>query len=742
LSTARILEQLHPGLKTLVSEKGWKDGLSEIQVEAFSVVFSGEDCIIEAPTAGGKTEAVLFPLLTRVSLNKKDSVQVLYLAPLKALLNNIETRAEEYAKVCGLHAFKWHGDVSQKEKIDEFNNPSQLLLTTPESLEAILLRKVGWTKFFLNLEVVIVDEAHNFASGDRGGHIISLLERLKRALKIEFQRIALTATIGNPHEMLEWLAGPGKKPGKRIYAKSKPSKEKDFLVHFFNKDLDNHKKNYSEKSHFQMVNAIYKILPNKKTIIFESSRKGTEAMAAAIQKMNQLSGVKIPVKIRTHHSSVSKYYREEAENLIQESSEAGLQAIISTSTLELGIDIGELDLVIQVGGLSSPAAFVQRVGRTGRRKDKKQFFRGFCIYREDLVLLTATISLGNKGISEFIRFPRKAFHLLAHQLFCLCLQSYGIKRERAWDILSQVHCFSGISLKKFLNLVDSMIQKKYLEDKDGVLVVGEEGEKAFLSSNWRRLFAVFDSAPMYEVMEGKKQVGTLDSAFVESVPIPFLFVLGGIEWEAQRIDYKNKQVMVKRTEIGDAPSWSVFRMSDVPIETAKEAGRILFTKDYPDFLDDEAKAGIDAARNECSGIAWENGKWVITGSNPGKAEIWTFCGDRINRTLAILIEQEGIGKAVSNYKRVEIKVKKNDRNMLLPKILELLENLKKLERGKTGNLEERLSGSLRLIGFSKFAKCLPDNLFFETMTEKSLDAEGLLKEIERMMVVCANDLKL
>lgn len=734
MSSEGVYEHLHPGLQELVKENGWK-GLSKIQAEAFPVVFAGHDCIIEAPTAGGKTEAVLFPVLTRASRNKRNSVQVLYLAPLRALLNNIENRAIKYAQVCGLHAFKWHGDVGQKEKIYEFNNPPQLLLTTPESLEAILLvRKSGWTNFFSDLEVVIIDEAHNFASGDRGGHIISLLERLKNVLKIDFQKIALTATIGNPGEMLKWLAGPNKEPGKRIYVTSKTPKEKDFLVQFFDKSLDNHKERYDEKSQFRKINAIYEILPNKKSIIFESSRAGTEAMAAAIQKMNQGKGIKNPVRVRTHHSSVSKYYREEAENLIKVASETGLQALISTATLELGIDIGKLQQVIQVGGLSSPAAFLQRVGRTGRREGQPQFFRGICISREDLVLLTATINLGRRGISESIRFPKKAYHLLVHQLICLSLQNNGIRMEKAWDILSQVQCFSDISLKKFKYLVDSMVQKKYLRDVDGELVIGEAGEKNFLSSNWRPLFAVFDSAPMYEVMEGKKQVGTLDSAFVESIPVPFLFVLGGIEWEAERIDTKNKQVIVRRTKIGDAPSWSVFRMSDVPIETAKEAGSILFASDYPDFLDDEAKSGIDAVRNKCSGIGWKNGKWVITASASGKAEIWTFCGDRINRTLALLIKQEGIGKAASNYKRVEIKSGIIDRDELLTKISDLLMNFKNTNAVQLGNLEEKLSRLLRPIVFSKFAKCLPESLWLETMAEKSLDIQGLLNEIKNSIL--------
>ncbi|MCK4830897.1 DEAD/DEAH box helicase, partial [bacterium] len=188
---------IHPELQKLIVEKRWKE-LSPIQKAAIPIILNGTDCIIEAPTAGGKTEAVLFPVLTRASSNKKKSVQILYLAPLRALLNDIELRAEAYAKACGLHCFKWHGDVSQEEKIDELRNPSQLLLTTPESLEAILLRKAGWQLFFSDLEVIIIDEAHNFASGDRGSHLISLLERLEKSIKRLPQRIAVTATIGNP----------------------------------------------------------------------------------------------------------------------------------------------------------------------------------------------------------------------------------------------------------------------------------------------------------------------------------------------------------------------------------------------------------------------------------------------------------------------------------------------------------------------------------------------------------------
>lgn len=733
-----VLKILHPGLQNLIREKrekGWEKGLSEIQVKAIPIIFERQDCIIEAPTAGGKTEAVLFPTLTLAAQNKKNSVQVLYLAPLRALLNNIELRAKEYAQACNLHAFKWHGDVEQKEKINELRNPSQLLLTTPESLEAILLRKAGWKEFFKGLEVVIVDEAHNFAFGDRGGHILSLLERLECALKISFQRIALTATIGNPEDMLKWLAGSNKQPGKRIHVTTKKQKKRDYLVQFFDKNADN-KDRPEESAHYREFIIFYNLLPKKKSIVFGRSRTRTESIAAAIRKMNESSGTKNPVRVRTHHSSVSKYYREEAENLIKVASETdkGLQAIISTSTLELGIDIGELDQVIQYSGLSSPGAFLQRVGRTGRREGKEQFFRGFCTSREELVLLTAVVSLGLKDISESIRLTKRAYHLLAHQLICLSLQNYGIQKMDAWNILSKAYCFSNVSLNKFKELVQSMIQKQYLRDVDGELVVGEAGEKAFLGSNWRRLFAVFDSAPMYDVMEGKKQVGTLDSAFVESLSVPFLFVLGGIEWEAEKVITKTRQVIVKRTKIGNAPRWIVFRGCDVPIETAKEVGKILFKRDFPDFLDDEAKDGIIAARNHYYGIGWQSGKWIITTSDSGKMEIWTFAGDRINRTLALFITHEGIGEAVSNYKNVEVQSDIHNRNKLSLGISDLLTNLKQIRSSQFEALEKELSQSLRRVVFSKFAKCLPDNLWLEAMAERVLDIEGLKKELNNAIL--------
>ena len=724
------LDSIHEGLQKIVIEKGWKD-LSDIQKAAIPVILNNKDCIVEAPTAGGKTEAVFFPVLTRSSKDKKSSVQILYLAPLRALLNDIELRAESYAEACSLHCFKWHGDVGQNDKIEEFKNPSQLLLTTPESLEAIMLRKAGWNKFFDSLEVIIIDEAHNFASSDRGSHLITLLERLETAIDKQPQRIAISATIGNPEEMLNWLAGRKRKIGQRVKVIAKVEKQKEFKISFFNEDNDTEDNTASSALNRYFLN-LYKSLPNKKSIIFGGSRTYTEKLASAINRMNTHSGTRNPVRVRTHHSAVSKFYREEAESLIKMKSSfgSGLEAIISTSTLELGIDVGELDQVIQAGALSSSSSFLQRVGRTGRRPNKPQVFEGLCLREDDLILLTAVVSLGLKGISDKINFPTKAYHIMAHQIICLSLQNNGITVQKAWDILSAAYCYSNITFEKFKTLIDYMIEREYLRNVDELLIVGRVCEKNFLGANWRKLFAVFDSSFMYDVWSEKKHIGTLDASFVEALDIPFFFVLGGIEWEAVKVKYESRELFVRKTEIGDAPKWIVYGGQEIPYETAKEAGEILFGNERINFLTNEAGECISSKREKLKFINWSENIWRIVLLNDNKAEIWTFAGDRINKTLAKLITLSGVGMATSSYQRVEVRRRKNDETKLDIVISEFLNKLKSINEGSFKYFATKLLEEVRTTKVSKFSKLLPEALWCEAVAEQTFDLRGLVEKIK------------
>jgi ATP-dependent Lhr-like helicase len=703
------LQQLHPRLQDFV-KNNWRD-LTPIQKEAFDPIYNGVSCVIEAPTSGGKTEAVLFPLLTRIASDRSKGFRVLYVAPLKALLNDLALRVVPYAEMCYKEAFKWHGDVGQQDKVNQFIFPSDILLTTPESLEAILLRRGNWPVAFAHLETVVIDEAHYFAMNERGSHLVSLLQRLEAGIKKQIQRVAVTATIGNPDELLYWMTGADS-VGRVIRVASTTEKKKEFAIRFFS-DEDARLHPY-----------LYSQLPRRKSLVFERSRTGTEDTASRIHAMNNLTGTRNPINVRTHHSSVSKRLREEAETSIKLKNETSLDAIICASTLELGIDIGDLDQVIQVGGLHSSGAFLQRVGRTGRRKEKPQVFIGLCEDPEELVLLTGCVSLGLQGVSEKILFPHKAFHILAHQLICLCLQSGGTSLERAWKVLSPASCFSGITIGEFEELVDYMVEDDFLRRlEDGVLLTSDKTERLFLRANWRRLFAIFDTGPMYNVVDGKKVIGTLDSGFAMVQQLPFVFVLGGKEWNALKIDHERQQILVEKNTTGEAPLWLSMSSQDVPFELAQEIGRLLMNEDKLSFLEDLAQTKFNENRLLYAQLHWNSSKWILdSADDPSIFYLWTFAGDKINRTLAFLTENHFGTTASYDYRSVTIK---GDLKHPVP-VDQLLDFLGEIETHAATDVEELLVHQIKNKWFSKFSECLPEFLSKKALLEKSFDVPGLI----------------
>ncbi|MRG48324.1 DEAD/DEAH box helicase [Chitinophaga sp. SYP-B3965] len=714
------LNKLHPRLQDYVKDQKWND-LRPIQKAAFDPIHEGKSCIIEAPTSGGKTEAVLFPLLTRISASKSSGFKVLYIAPLKALLNDLALRVIPYAKMCYMEAFKWHGDVSQGEKVQQMLFPSDILLTTPESIEAILLRKSNWVEVFKNLETIVIDEAHYFALTERGSHLISLLERIETDIKKQPQRIAVTATIGNPHELLSWLMGK-RAGGESIQASSEVEKERDFKVHYFMEE---------NPERPMLQDSLYTMLGQKdKSIVFERSRSWTEETAARINERNLASQTRSPVRVRTHHSSISKRLREEAESSIKKKTEMSIDAIISTSTLELGIDIGDLDQVIQIGGLNSSGSFLQRVGRTGRRKDRPQYFRGLCTEADELVLLTGCVSLGLQRNSENILFPKRAFHILAHQIICLSLQKFGATAEHMWEILSGASCFSKITREEFDMLVNNMLQDDFLRLAGGnVLLVSNRTEKEFLRANWKRLFAIFDTGPMYNVVDGKRIIGTLDSGFALIQQLPFVFVLGGQEWNALKIDHEMQQVSVERNETGKAPKWKAISSYDIPFELAQEIGRVLMSDTILDFLDQPAQRMMEAERNAHYHLNWNSRKWIFDSSEiDGRIYLWTFAGDKINRTISNLLCTKTELEPDYDYKKVILDFGKKE-PMSITDIGNLILSLKSRTEQ---DLRELIEPNIDVKWFSKFSECLPPSLAKKTICEKGFDFQGTIRELNKI----------
>jgi ATP-dependent helicase Lhr and Lhr-like helicase len=706
------LARLHPGLQRLVRDQHWS-GLRPIQLAALEPLLDRQHCVIEAPTAGGKTEAVLFPALTRAARAPRDSVQVLYLAPLRALLNNLEGRGETYASACGLEAFKWHGDVSQSSKVAKLQAPPQLLLTTPESVEAILLRKAAWPQFFAELDTVIVDEAHNFAAGDRGGHLLALLERLEAGTGKAFQRIALSATIGNPEEMCQWLMG-SRPPARRIAVPADTEPPTEFWIQHFAPDSGGET---DEQRAIRLVTQVCAEVQGRRTITFVPSRRQAEELAKAIHLVG-----KDGIRVQTHHSAVSKYFREEAERLIQVAGEQGIESIISTSTLELGIDIGELDCVLQFGALASPSAFLQRVGRTGRRAGRARSFRGLTQRDDDLLLLLATVSLGLERQSEALRLRRRAFHLLAHQLLCLALQQHGVAPAHAWGVLSKAHVFSGIERHEFDALVRHMVCEDYLVDADGVLVPGEAAERRYLVAGWRKLFAVFNTAPLYDVFEGRTHVGTLDSSFVEPLEVPFFFTLAGRLWKGHQINFDGHTVKASRAREGVAPRWGSFGGPEVSFETAQRFGELVHGHREPPPILDESAAAVFSARR-ASAVEWQPGSITCILGGGGAATILTYGGDTLNRTLAYILQGKGLETKFS-FIAVEVKGCPADPDKCGARLRRELAALSGLG-SSTDALEAVLLERQPAWPFSPFAAMLPERLVKASLLEATTDVRRL-----------------
>lgn len=712
------LELLHPGLQRWLKEQNWS-GLRPVQEAALRPLLNGESCVIEAPTAGGKTEAALFPALTRAAGNRKDSVQVLYIAPLRALLNNLEARANTYARSCGLHAFKWHGDVGQTEKVRQLKEPPHLLLTTPESVEAILLRKATWRKFFSGIEAIIIDEAHSFASGDRGGHLLSLLERLETGTEARPQRIALSATIGNPEAMCQWLMG-NRKPALRISVPPGAAQHNDYLIHHFEDDSDLSGGEGIGSRGLRRLRRLVTELRGKRTITFVRSRSQAEDMAKAVGQVTNDQ-----LKVRTHHSAVSKYFREDAESRIGRLGEDGINAIFSTSTLELGIDIGELDRIIQLGTLSSPSSFLQRVGRTGRREGAPRYFRGLTTDRDELQLLTATVSLGLEYRSEALKLEQRAFHLLAHQTLCIALQQHGVRPDEVWQTLSRAYVFGGIQRSEFNELISFMVRNDYLRDADGVLIVGAAAERRYLAANWRPLFAVFSSAPMYDVMEGRTQVGTLDTTFVAGLKVPFHFTLAGKRWKADKVDYDSKTIRARRDYDGNAPKWESFGGPAVPLETAQRAAELQYRhRELPPVLDATAEAVLLALMVPGdNGSVWSPGAITYMPLGTGRAILRTFAGDVLNGTLANLLAGTGL-KVRRNYAELTLEQSTRDVGSMQDDVFSLLVRIAESSDDES-ELASALHAQQRAWKFSPFAEMLPERLVKAALVDQVTDLRRL-----------------
>jgi ATP-dependent Lhr-like helicase len=681
--------------QAIVSRLGWTS-LRPVQDLAGEAILDGKNAIVLAPTAGGKTEAAMFPVLAGLLEQPVESVGAIYIAPIKALLNNQEERLGTYTEMVGLRRFVWHGDAAAADKRRFVNDPGELLMTTPESLEVMLISpRVPVAQMFGHLRFVVIDEIHALAGTDRGAHLMSVLERVIRSSKNDVQRIGLSATVGNPVAILDWLQGTSKHERVVVDPPKPQSRRQIGIIH--------------RPTVVDLAQDAALQAAGKKSLFFCQSRALSETVAEQMRARG--------TTVFVHHSSVSADERREAEASFHHGSNV---CIACTSTLELGIDVGDLDNVFQANAPSSVSSFLQRLGRTGRRSGSLANTTFFCDNRDAVLQSIALVELARAHFVESVPTQTRCWPVLVHQVFAMALQLGGVSAERCWEQLSRVPDFSGITREEFDRVIQHLVKESYLWESGGLLSLGEKAERTYGRKNFSELYAVFSSPVLYKVQTaGGREIGSLEQNFVDRLVADMsAFLLGGRAWVAEHIDHKDRTLRVREAPRGRKPTWGGFIPQMLGFELCQRIRQVLVEDvEYP-YLDPAALAVLQEAREDL-GPLLGRGARPLQLTEEG-ASWWTFAGGRINATLKYLLAVTQGWKVVADNFLLRIEgdgVTSDTVNAELARIV---------EKDVLADPEvwKQVAAKLPEYRLSKFQPALPDAFAVEVVAGYLLDGAG------------------
>ncbi|AXE80185.1 DEAD/DEAH box helicase [Streptomyces atratus] len=694
------LDLLHPGLvHHIVNTLGWP-GLRPLQEEAIAPLVNGADALLLAPTAGGKTEAACFPLLSRMDGEKWTGTSVLYVCPLKALLNNLLPRLETYTSWLGRTAALWHGDVPQTRRRRILRERPDVLLTTPESLEAMLVSvNVDHTAFFSGLRSIVVDEVHAFAGDDRGWHLLAVLERLERVAGRPVQRVGLSATVGNPEQLLTWLRGARGSDGQgnggaRVVAphlhtevapSSEPAPSGDVQLDYVG----------SLANAATVISALHR---GEKRLVFCESRKQVEELGQSLRAKG--------VTTFLSHASLSMDERRRAEEAFADARDC---VIVSTSTLELGIDVGDLDRVVQIDAPGTVASFLQRLGRTGRRHGSTRNCLFLTLDEAGLLSAAALLLLWTRGWVEPVVAPPEPRHIVAQQILALCLQEHRVG-DRLWqDWWGGLGPFGPAAEP----LVRHLVEGGFLNLDAGLMFIGPEAEQRFGYRHFMDLTAVFTAAPEFTVLAGRTEIGTTDPALLtERITGPRRLLLAGRSWQVTYIDWSRRRCFVEPVDGGGKARWGGVGLSRTASYALTRAAREVMLGSTPRVaLTRRAANALDQLRDKGSELVDPDATVLLRGGRDTNVRWWTWAGYKANATLAATLNSvaDPLQRPTDMYVRLREDL-----------------TLREWRQAKT-DAEERLclpSVDPRALNGMKFSAALPSHLAEATLAARMADLEG------------------
>jgi len=654
---AGAFDRLHPEIQRWIYQKGWSE-LREVQALAIDAILtSNSDVVISAATAAGKTEAAFLPILTKVVADTSQGFRAMYVGPLKALINDQFLRLDELCDALKVPVAKWHGDVSFDVKRRAREKPAGILLITPESLEALFVRRAdSLNRMFTSLSFIVIDELHAFLSNPRGVQLASLLNRLENRLGICPRRVGLSATLGDLNLACEWLR-PADPASVRVVNATGTQAELKLQIRGIlmpprrprtpgRKD-EPPPETPEDNALGQVATHLFAALRAKGNhLAFAARRRDVESLADRLRVLCESNGV--PNEFFPHHGSLSREIRESVETRLKEGTLP--TTAIATSTLELGVDIGAVESVAQVGPPRAVSALRQRVGRSGRRAGKPAILRMYAIeatidersslldrLRLETVLAIAVVEL---SLNHWIEPPdplTQHLSTLLHQILSLIVERGGVTAKQAYQILAGPGPFASISPETFKALLRGMAatDPPLLEQAaDNTLMLGPLGERLTDSFEF---FAVFMSSEEFRIVAQGRPLGTISiqNAFGPNDYIVF----SGQRWRVIAVDDRTRIIEVEVAPAGRVPQFDGKEAGALHDEVVAKMRGVLSTTDVPVYLDKVAASHLEEARIAFrqSGLDKRN-----IAADDGDIILFPWRGTKVLDALRLALRQRGI----------------------------------------------------------------------------------------------------
>jgi len=631
-------ELLHPDIQRWIYREGWTE-LRDIQGDAiFAIVNGGVDVLISAPTAAGKTEAAFLPLLSRVLDGDKPGIRILYVGPLKALINDQFGRLEKLCEDLAISVNPWHGDVSANQKERVRKAPSGVVLITPESLEALFVNHGGRIPgMFSGLEAIVVDETHSFVGTERGAQLRSLLHRLESTIGRRVDRIGLSATLGDPGIAAEYLRPKNGAMVRLVQSGVRAESMRALIVGIEGPSESNDK----PPPYKQVGLHIYARMRGKNNLVFANSRGAVEQLGDYL--VQQCEQDRVPVEFGAHHGSLSKELRFEAEARLK----AGQPfTAVCTNTLEMGIDIGSMASIGQVGVPPSVSSLRQRTGRSGRRAGEQPTLwmysieeplaADLCVFDRLRVGLFQQAAMLDLMALRRCEPPKDtALHLstLIQQCLSVVAQRGGITPKDLFDLLCRGP-FGNVDRTTFVRLLRDLGEKRVLVSaEDNTLLAGELGEKMLAHYSF---YAAFATPEEYRIVCDGRTLGTLP---IDQPLEPKGFIIfAARRWRILEIYDRDRLILVERASAGRVPRFN----NDKPFGTHGEVRRKmkeLYEKDAtPPYLDAVASELFIEGQTEYRALGLETRRLFPDGAD---VQIFLWEGDYAAVTLGLAIRAQG-----------------------------------------------------------------------------------------------------